>query len=31
MLVTVEVSRALVAPPDQRELGLLFGTFEVMP
>jgi hypothetical protein len=31
MLVTVEVSRTLVAPPDQRELGLLFGTFEVTP
>jgi len=29
--ITVEVSRALVAPPDERALGLLFGTFEVMP
>ena len=29
--VTVEVDRTLIAPPDPRALGLLFGTFEVTP
>ena len=31
ILITLDVDRTVSAPPDERRLGLLMGTFEVAP